>query len=453
MTPPLTHETIVAIATPMGVGGIGVVRVSGPCALTIAQALTNKPLPKTREASLRSFYSANGTIIDQGLLLMFPSPQSYTGEMVIECQIHGSPMALSLLLEACLANGARLAEPGEFTRRAFINGQLDLCTAESVADLIHASTQKAALSAAQSLTGAFSKTITLIQNEMIALRAKLEASLDFADEDIEFIHRDEAIQNIRTLIATIVTIKDRARQGMLLRDGVRCIIVGAPNVGKSSLLNALAEEEAAIVTDTPGTTRDAILRTISIHGIPFHMVDTAGLRATHDPIEQMGIARTHEHIRTAELLIHLQALNDDGSLMASAVLPSFPEWSPKIVTVVNKWDRYRSTTPCIDSALPISVKTQTGLNELKSLLVKACGGSTSQEHDTPFSARLRHLQALEGCQQDLQDALMLAQAPQSDTSLIAESLRLAHQNLQRITGKYDVEDLLGDIFGRFCIGK
>lgn len=449
-----TADTIVAIATALGMGGVGVVRLSGVQSRAIAEALTTKPLPAARLATLRTFYAADQHIIDHGLLLYFPAPHSYTGEDVVECQIHGSPAALSALLEACLAHGARLAEAGEFTRRAFLHGKLALCTAEAVADLIHASTQKAARSAAQSLSGAFSHAIEGIGDQIIELRALLEAGLDFADEDIDFISRDDVVARIQRLIAECQKVHRRAQQGLLLADGVRCVIVGAPNVGKSSLLNALAEEEAAIVTDIPGTTRDTIERTLVIQGIPFHIVDTAGLRATTDRVEQMGIARTHAAIRQAELLIHLQALDESGRLTPSDAMINLVEHKGARLQVVNKWDWQSAESPNInDDFLPLSVHQGFGLESLKTALLQSSGWHESAEYEPPFSARRRHLQALTDAEDELIEALTYAQTPRCEEPLIAESLRQAHRSLQSITGEYGVEDLLGDIFGRFCIGK
>jgi tRNA modification GTPase len=436
----LAPDTIAAIATPPGRGGIGVVRVSGPGVARIAAALLGG-LPEPRRARFGPFRDTRGDLLDEGLALYFAAPGSYTGEDVLELHGHGGPVVMGALLGAVLDAGARLAEPGEFTRRAFLNGRLDLAQAESVADLIDASSREAARSALRSLEGEFSAAVRGLVAQLTALRALTEATLDFPEEEVDALHRDDAGARLGRLRAALEALLAGSRQGSLLRAGVHAAILGRPNVGKSSLLNRLAGEERAIVSTQPGTTRDALHETIAIEGVPVTLVDTAGLRDTDEEVERLGIERTRQEAERADLvLVVLEA----GRMQE----PPGPLPPAARVTVVNKIDLVPGEEPRRNGAtVHVSAKTGAGLELLRSAILEAAGWQASGE--TVFLARERHLRALASARAHLEAAA----ARGAEWELFAEELRLAQEALGEITGRISADDLLGEIFARFCIGK
>lgn len=437
-------DTIAAIATAQGRGGVGVVRISGRVITPIAMAVLGK-LPLARHATYTAFLDEGGGVIDQGIALYFPAPHSYTGEEVLELQGHGGLAVLHLLLQRCLNLGVRLAEPGEFTRRAYLNDKIDLAQAESVADLIEASTSEAAKSAMRSLQGEFSATINELVSELIRLRMLVEAMLDFPEEDIEVVDtslRDILLKNIESkLLQTLAT----AKQGSLLREGAHVALVGQPNVGKSSLLNRLSGEEVALVSAVPGTTRDVIRQTIQIRGVPLHIMDTAGLRVSEDVVENMGMAKTHQTVQRADLILLLLDAAQGCSEQDKEIISSFPTDIPHLL-VFNKADLLQSC-PCSAEAVYISAKSGQGMEDLREKILKLIGWH-NQEGGT-FIARERHLIALNLAYGHLVGAKALLQQPE----LFAEELRLTQQALNSITGKFTADDLLGEIFSSFCIGK
>lgn len=442
-------DTIAAIATPVGRSGIGVVRVSGPNLEDFVAALVRRRL-EPRRAHLVEFLDAASEPIDEGIALYFRAPRSYTGEDVLELHAHGGPMVLQLLLRRCLELGARVAEPGEFTRRAFLNDKLDLAQAESVADLIDAATAQAARCAVRSLRGAFSERISDLNSGLIELRALVEATLDFPEEEIEFLERADALGRLAALRARLDSVLEASRQGSLLREGMHVVLVGQPNVGKSSLLNRLAGEELAIVTDIPGTTRDAIRQTIDLEGVPAHIIDTAGLREARDPVEEIGISRTWAAIERADLILLVTDCTAPKNAEDGAILSKLPEALPK-VTVRNKIDLVQRSAQVERSAgetrVWLSAKTGEGVDLLRQVLLEAVGWQGGGEG--LFIARERHLQALLLARKHLDEAGKVVRQPE----LFAEELRLAQEALGEITGKFTSEDLLGEIFSRFCIGK
>jgi tRNA modification GTPase len=435
----VVRDTIAAIATPPGRGGIGIVRISGPGAGRIARALLGR-LPAPRHAEFARFADARGEPIDEGLALYFPAPASYTGEEVLELHGHGGPVVMSTLLAACLDAGARLAEPGEFTRRAFLEGRLDLAQAEAVADLIDAASREAARSALRSLTGEFSAAIEALQRKMVELRALTEAQLDFPEEELDDVDRHDTAQRLRAVCAALDEVLARSRQGSLLRSGVHVVLVGRPNVGKSSLLNRLAGEERAIVTPIPGTTRDALREPIHIEGVPLVLVDTAGLRESGDEIERLGMARTQQELGRADIVIMVHEAGSHERISE----PIAPQTAR--IDVYNKIDlqpRFRAPA----AALAVSAKTGQGLPELRQTILRTAGWSATGE--SVFLARERHLRALATASAHLSNAA----EQRANWELFAEELRLAHNALGTITGEFTSDDLLGEIFSRFCIGK
>ena len=430
------RDTIAAVATPPGRGGIGVVRISGPQVPQIAAQVIGS-VPPARAATLARFSDARGAAIDEGIAVYFPAPHSYTGEAVLELQGHGGPVVLGMLLSACLDAGARLAGPGEFTRRAILEGRLDLAQAEAVADLIDASSQEAARSALRSLSGEFSAAIDALLSQLVELRALTEAQLDFPEEELDGIHRDDAAKRLVSIQAAVDDVLARSKQGSLLRSGVYVVLAGAPNVGKSSLLNRLAGAERAIVTPIPGTTRDALRETIHIDGVAVVLVDTAGLRESADEVEKLGIARTRSELERADVVLAVHDATAGTAAVASTA---------QRIDVYNKTDLRPGFVPP-KGAIAVSAKTGQGVPDLREAIVRAAGWSSTGE--SVFLARERHLRALTAAKEHL----VRATAEKARWELFAEELRLAHESLSAITGAFTADDLLGEIFGRFCIGK
>jgi tRNA modification GTPase len=427
----LARDTIAAIATPPGRGGIGIVRLSGPQVPAIAERLLGR-LPDPRIARHVKFGD-----IDEGIALYFPAPHSYTGEAVLELQGHGGPVVMQALLGACLDAGARLAEPGEFTRRAYLEGKLDLAQAEAVADLIDAASREAARAALRSLGGEFSTAVDALLAGLTGLRALVEATLDFPEEDVDRLHRDDAAARLAAVRAALEDVVRRSRQGSLLRSGIQVVLAGRPNAGKSSLLNRLAGEERAIVTAQPGTTRDALREPIQIDGVPLVVVDTAGLRETTDEVERLGVERTRRELAQADLVLEVIDATGDEALLAAGA---------GRIAVYNKIDLRPGFAPPA-GAVAVSAKTGEGLDRLRRAILDAAGWSSTGE--STFLARERHLRALEIARAHLEAAAGLAARPE----LFAEELRLAQEALAAITGEFTADDLLGEIFARFCIGK
>ena len=456
---PRHRDPIVAIATAPGRGAVGIVRASGRDLAPLIDAVCGRPLAP-RHAHFGPFLDAGGEPIDQGLAIHFPAPHSYTGEDVLELQAHGGPVVLQLLLARCLeagrAIGLRLAEPGEFTERAYLNDKLDLAQAEAVADLIDASTEAAARSAGRSLSGAFSREVERLRDALIELRMLVEATLDFPDEEIDFLERADARGRLARIGADLAAVRDRARQGALLREGIRVVLAGQPNVGKSSLLNALAGAELAIVTPIPGTTRDKVAETIQIEGVPIHVIDTAGLRDASDEVERIGVARTWHEIGGADAVVFLHDLTrlggpeyDVDEARVGERLASRQAAPGHRVDVYNKADVADAAVP--EDGLRISAKTGLGLDALRRRLLEIAGWRA--EPEGVFIARTRHLDALQRTGDHLQLAEAHAEQRDAALELFAEELRLAHDALGEITGAFTPDDLLGVIFGRFCIGK
>ncbi len=453
------QDPIVAIATAPGRGAVGIVRASGRDLAALIQAVCGQPLTP-RQATLLPFLGEHGEALDRGLALHFPAPNSYTGEDVLELQAHGGPVLLQLLLARCLQAlpGLRLAEPGEFTERAFLNDKLDLAQAEAVADLIDASTEAAARSAARSLSGAFSAEVTRLAERTVQLRMLVEATLDFPEEEIDFLEKAGARARLDGLVTTLDAALARARQGALLREGLRVVLAGQPNVGKSSLLNALAGAELAIVTPIPGTTRDKVSETIQIEGVPLHITDTAGLRhdtEAADEVERIGIGRTWQAIGQADAVVFLHDLGRVGEAAyeaaEAAIRVQLPVGVP-VLDVYNKADLPLAALPTLlAGALTLSARTGQGLDTLRHALLAQAGWQAAPEG--LFIARRRHVHALQRAREHLLRAQAHAAQRDAALDLMAEELRLAHRALGEITGQFSTEDLLGVIFGNFCIGK
>ena len=449
-------DPIVAIATAPGRGAVGIVRASGRDLSALITAVCGRTL-QPRHAHYGPFLGADGQTIDQGLALHFPAPHSYTGEDVLELQAHGGPVVLQLLLARCLQAlpGARLAAPGEFTERAFLNDKFDLAQAEAVADLIDASTEAAARSAARAVAGAFSARIAELAERTVQLRMLVEATLDFPEEEIDFLEKAGARARLDALLPALDAVTAGARQGALLRDGLRVVLAGQPNVGKSSLLNALAGAELAIVTPIPGTTRDRVAETLQIEGVPLHITDTAGLRAAGeatDEVERIGISRSWESIRDADAVIFLHDLTRRGEPAYEAADAAIAALLPTaaVLQVYNKADA-ADTTDLPAGALTLSARTGAGLDALRAELLRRAGWQAAPEG--VVIARARHLQALALARTHIEAAIAHAAQRDAVLDLLAEELRLAHRALQAITGEFTADDLLGEIFSRFCIGK
>ena len=464
--PPHHHDPIVAIATASGRGAVGIVRVSGRGLSALIDVLLGRALD-ARRATYLPFPDAQGVPIDHGLAIFFPAPHSYTGEDVLELQAHGGPVVLQLLLSRCLEAAAhadarggapvladlRLARPGEFTERAFLNDKLDLAQAEAVGDLIEASTEAAARSAGRSLTGAFSSEINALRDKLVDLRMLVEATLDFPEEEIDFLEKANARGRLQSITEQVDGVLDRARQGVLLREGITVVLAGQPNVGKSSLLNALAGAELAIVTPIAGTTRDKVSETIQIEGVPVHVIDTAGLRDSQDEVERIGIARSWIEIEKADAVLFMHDLTrigepdyDAGDALIEHRLPVLH--AGRLLHIFNKADAVDTTN---ETGLTVSARTGAGIAELRRKLLELAGWHAQPEG--VFIARTRHVDALRRTRSHLTQAQMLAAQADGALDLLAEELRLAHDALGEITGAFSADDLLGEIFSRFCIGK
>lgn len=444
--PPSHNAVIAAVATAPGRGGIGVVRVSGPGLEPLIQGILGRTL-KPRQASYGQFRDAQGETLDEGIALFFPAPHSFTGENVLELQGHGGPQVLQLILERCLELGARPAEPGEFSQRAFLNDKIDLAQAESIADLIDAQSKQAARSAVRSLTGEFSARIHELVDALIHLRMLVEATLDFPEEEIDFLNKADAFGQLDRIDARLTGVLAQAKQGALLREGFNVVLIGQPNVGKSSLLNRLAGFEAAIVTEYAGTTRDALREAIQIDGVPLHITDTAGLRATDDPVEKIGIQRTWDAIAKTDVALLLTDAAHGVGDHERAILERLP-YTPRL-TVHNKIDVTGEPARLAGNGLEVwlSAKTGAGIDLLKRRLLELAGWQAAGEGN--FMARKRHLSALAMASEHLASARHQSR----QLELFAEELRLTQEALSEITGEFTADDLLGEIFSRFCIGK
>jgi len=469
MTFARTTDPIVAIATASGRGAVGIVRVSGARLAPLIEAVCGRVL-KPREATYLPFRDADGEPVDHGLAIHFPSPNSFTGEDVLELQAHGGTVVLQLLLARCLEAaaeadpvtgrprlaGLRVAEPGEFSQRAFLNGKIDLAQAEAIADLIDASTEAAARSAGRSLSGAFSREIHTLRDALIHLRMLVEATLDFPEEEIDFLQKADAAGQLTKLQSQLAAVQQRAKQGALLREGIKVVIAGQPNAGKSSLLNALAGAELAIVSAVAGTTRDVVSQTIQIHGVPLHVADTAGLRESSDEVEQIGVARAWGQIESADAVLFLHDLTradqPDYAAADAEILRGLEGKLPASVPVLDVWNK-QDAAPTASPAhgIALSAKTGLGIEALRDQLLAMAGWQSVPEG--VYLARARHVQALGRVETHLALAASHLAAQAQLLDLLAEELRLAQNALNEITGEFGADDLLGVIFSRFCIGK
>jgi tRNA modification GTPase len=477
------HDPIAAIATAPGRGAVGILRLSGRGLACVATAISGKAL-QPRHATYLPFLGADGQVIDQGLAIYFPAPHSYTGEDVLELQAHGGPVVLQLLLARCLEAaaeldassglprlvGLRLAQPGEFTERAFLNDKIDLAQAEAIADLIDASTETAARSAARSLSGEFSKEVHVLLDRLVHLRMLVEATLDFPEEDIDFLQKADAKGQLTRLQQTLASVMHRAQQGAILREGIKVVIAGQPNAGKSSLLNALAGAELAIVTPVAGTTRDKVTQLIQIDGVPLHVVDTAGLRDSLlpevDEVEKIGISRAWAEIETADAVLFLHDLTRQQTpqdlriamnyqAADAAIAQTLAGKLPCHIPVIDVWNKSdmagAAVLAGVSSGVAISAKTGAGLQPLRELLLQVVGWQAAPEG--VFMARERHVRALREVNTQLVRAADQLGAREPALDLLAEDLRQAQNALSAITGAFTPDDLLGEIFSKFCIGK
>ena len=450
-----TQDTIAAIATPPGRGGVGIIRISGKQCESVAKSIIKK-IPKVREASYLPFFDKTDTVLDEGIAILFKAPNSFTGEDVLELQGHGGPVVLDLILKEILSLGVRLARPGEFSERAFLNDKLDLAQAEAIADLIESTSEQAARSAIRSLQGEFSQKVHNLVEELIHLRIYVEAAIDFPEEEIDFLSDGKVLGDLNTIITNIKKLKSQAQQGSILREGMTVVIAGKPNAGKSSLLNALAGKDSAIVTDIPGTTRDVLREHIHIDGLPVHIIDTAGLRESEDKVEQIGIERAWKEIEQADQIVLVADSNEVEDFNPKSIDPAFErfeQFKDKLLIVANKVDLSNIDSDAIDSSyktIAISAKNGQGIAQLKEELKKIVG--YQQNTEGAFLARRRHLdaieRALEYCQSGKEQLVEY-----NAGELLADELRQAQNSLSEITGEFSADDLLGRIFSSFCIGK
>lgn len=450
------QETIAAQATAPGRGGVGIIRVSGPLASNVAEKIVGK-VPAVRKAEYLPFNDQTGIAIDQGIALYFKGPNSFTGEDVLELQGHGGPVILDMLLKEILAiPSIRMAKPGEFSEQAFLNDKLDLTQAEAIADLINSSSEQAARCALHSLQGDFSKLIHQLVNDVIHLRMYVEAAIDFPEEEIDFLADEKIVNDLRAIIQHVTKVREQAQQGSIIREGMRVVIAGRPNAGKSSLLNALSGKDSAIVTDIEGTTRDVLSEQIHIDGMPLHIIDTAGLRESPDKVEQIGMERAWQEIEKADRVLLMVDASDTRNLDIDNLWPEFFEKLPKNVglsIIKNKADVTKAPTGISNEDHPIitlSAKTGDGIDNLKEHLKSIMGYQGSTEGG--FMARRRHISALENAHQHLITGLDQLESYVAG-EILAEELRLCQLELDQITGEFTSDDLLGQIFSSFCIGK
>ncbi|MCL9683116.1 tRNA uridine-5-carboxymethylaminomethyl(34) synthesis GTPase MnmE [Legionella maioricensis] len=446
----MSTDTIVAIATPPGRGGVGIIRLSGPKAYSIALQLNGNKTLQPRLASYCSFYKGDKELVDQGLMLYFKAPNSFTGEDVIEIQAHGSPVVLDILTKESVVLGARLARPGEFSERAFLNDKIDLTQAEAIADLIQASSQTAARMAFRTLQGDFSKKINQLNEELIYLRLYVEAAIDFPEEEIDFLNDGKVARLLQSILDNLEIIRSEANQGVILREGLSLVIAGRPNAGKSTLINCLAGKDVAIVTEVAGTTRDVMREHILLDEIPVHIIDTAGLRDSDDLVEKEGIKRAWQELKQADCVLLVVDVNnpEEHQLVTDELRSVLPRNIP-IISVFNKIDTLGSSPQVNDLAVSLSAKSGEGIDGLKKIIKQVVGYQPNEGH---FLARRRHLNALD----EAKELLLTGQrqlAEHRAGELLAEDLRLAHQVLCEITGEFTSDDLLGKIFSSFCIGK
>ncbi|MBT4765781.1 MAG: tRNA uridine-5-carboxymethylaminomethyl(34) synthesis GTPase MnmE [Methylococcales bacterium] len=445
------EDTIAAIATPFGKGGVAIIRISGPQSSDIAQQLSSRK-PQNRKALFTSFYDASNHIIDSGICIYFKGPNSYTGEDVVEVQGHGGIVVINMLLKRIIALGARIAKPGEFTERAFLNNKLDLTQAEAVADIIESTTEHSVRSAQRSLQGTFSKLIHELIGELTELRIYVEAAIDFVDEEIDFLNEGGIEQRIKLLSEKLTLILSNAKTGQLLRDGISVVLVGKPNAGKSSLLNCLTGEETAIVTDVAGTTRDVLKEYIQLDGLPLHIIDTAGIHDSNNLIEQEGIRRAHKEIQYADKVLIIHDVRDQHGI--NEFISQLDSDNDKRVIIFNKIDLINQPAKVVYSKdgdqIFLSIKTGEGFDLLTDYLKKSVGYDENQE--AVFIARQRHVNALSEALIAINNGLIQLQQNQAG-EIVAEELRLAQNHLGEITGKISSDDLLGKIFSNFCIGK
>jgi tRNA modification GTPase len=443
----MTHpaDTIVAAATPPGIGGVGIVRISGEAVEAIAQAMLGG-LPKPRFASYQTFRNANGEELDSGIVLYFPAPGSFTGEPVLELHGHGGPVVMAMLVDAAVELGARLAAPGEFTQRAFLNDKLDLAQAEAIADLIASGTEQAARAALHSLSGVFSAAVDALAEQLVRLRMHVEAAIDFPEEEIDFLSDERLQARVRDCAEAFEQLRGQARVGRVLRDGYRVVIVGKPNAGKSSLLNRLSGEEAAIVTEVAGTTRDILRETINIDGLAVELVDTAGLREDPDRIEEEGIRRARKALASADAVLWIQDANEPLQKEIGEDAPA----GAGVIVVRNKIDMTDDAPGLVDDILYVSAKTGAGIDALQERLRRAAGYRDLGEG--AFTARKRHVDALRRAAGHFETGRKALEESKAG-ELLAEELRLAQEALGEITGAVSSDDLLGRIFSEFCIGK
>ncbi|PKH05588.1 tRNA uridine-5-carboxymethylaminomethyl(34) synthesis GTPase MnmE [Moritella sp. Urea-trap-13] len=453
----LTNETIIAQATPPGRGGVGIIRISGPKTELVAQTVLNK-IPTVRKADYLSFLDEEQQTIDQGIAILFKAPNSFTGEDVLELQGHGGPVIMDMLMRRILQiDGIRMARPGEFSERAFLNDKMDLTQAEAIADLIDATSERAVKSAMNSLQGEFSKKINTLTESLIHLRIYVEAAIDFPEEEVDFLADGKISQALYKIMDNLSAVQKEAKQGAIIREGMKVVIAGRPNAGKSSLLNALAGKESAIVTDIAGTTRDVLREHIHIDGMPLHIIDTAGLRDSPDRVEQIGIERAWEEINNADQVLFMVDGTTTDATDPAEIWPDFIDRLPSSIglTVIrNKMDLTGESPTAVEdqghSIFKISAKENLGLDELKDHLKQCMGYQSNTEGG--FIARRRHLDAIEKADEHLQIGKMQMEVYMAG-ELLAEELRLAQEQLSEITGEFSSDDLLGRIFTSFCIGK
>lgn len=450
-----TLDTIAAVATPPGRGGVGIIRVSGKACQTIAEKILQKPL-KVRDATYLPFHDLNGNVLDQGIAILFKGPNSFTGEDVLELQGHGGPVILDMLLKEVLKAGARIAKPGEFSERAFLNDKLDLAQAEAIADLIESTSEQAARSAMRSLQGEFSNKVNALVESLIHLRIYVEAAIDFPEEEIDFLSDGKVQADLYSILDNIKKLKNEAQQGSILREGMTVVIAGKPNAGKSSLLNALAGKESAIVTEIAGTTRDVLREHIHIDGLPIHIIDTAGLRESEDTVERIGIERAWQEIEKADQIILVADASEIRHFIPHEIDPAFTkfeQFKEKLMIVANKVDLTEELELSQSSeykVLPLSAKTGQGIEQLKNTLKDIVGFKQTSEGS--FIARRRHLDAIERALQYCENGKQQLEVYQAG-ELLADELRQAQNALSEITGEFTADDLLGRIFSSFCIGK